>query len=85
MKKLLFIALATILGLSSCKKQDLTLTRVGFYVIDPTYTAPQDDGYIYNLYIDNQYEGGLKVSTTESMDSTLMNFKLSMLKSISLK
>lgn len=75
MNKILFIALATILGLCACQKQDLTLTKVGFYVIDPAYTSPQDDGYVYHLYIDNQYEGGLKVSATESMDSTLMNFK----------
>lgn len=75
MKNILFLALVILLGFTACQKKDLTLTRVGFYVIDPNFTNPQDDGYVYSLYIDNQYDGELKVSLTESMDSTLMNFK----------
>ena len=60
--------------LSACNKQDLTITKVGFYVLNPTYTQGQDE-YDYNLYIDQQYRGKLKVSTTETDDSTFMNFQ----------
>lgn len=60
--------------LSACNKQDLTITKVGFYVLNPNYTQGQDE-YDYNLYIDQQYQGKLKVSTTETDDSTLMNFQ----------
>lgn len=67
----LFVAICF---LSACNKQDLTITKVGFYVLNPTYTQGQDE-YDYNLYIDQQYRGKLKVSTTETDDSTLMNFQ----------
>jgi hypothetical protein len=40
----------------------------------PATTQGQEE-YDYNLYIDQQYRGKLKVSTTETDDSTLMNFQ----------
>lgn len=72
--KITFFSLLVAIGLfSACQKQDLTQTRVGFYVLNPDYVTP-NDGYEYNLYIDHQYSGKLQVSTTETDDSTLMNF-----------
>lgn len=76
MKKILFISFSAILALTACHKEDTTLTKVGFYVIDPNYTQTQTDGYIYSLYIDNQFEGGLQISNTATMDSTIMKFKI---------
>ncbi|MBK9483458.1 MAG: hypothetical protein IPO02_16095 [Bacteroidetes bacterium] len=55
-------------------KQDLTQTRVGFYVLNPTYT-PIDEGDDHDLYIDQQLSGqNCKVLPIETNDSTLMNF-----------
>lgn len=73
--RITLLSLLVAIGLlSACNKQDLTITKVGFYVLNPTYTQGQDE-YDYNLYIDQQYRGKLKVSTTETDDSTLMNFQ----------
>jgi hypothetical protein len=74
MRTTLLSLLVAIGLLSACNKKDLTMTKVGFYVLNPTYTQGQDE-YEYNLYIDQQYRGKLKVSTTETDDSTLMNFQ----------
>jgi hypothetical protein len=73
MKSILLSLVVVIALFSSCQKQDLTQTRVGFYVLNPDYVAP-NDGYVYNLYIDNQFSGTLQVSTTKTDDSTMMNF-----------
>lgn len=73
MKTILLSLLVAIGLLTSCQKQDLTQTRVGFYVLNPTYT-PIDEGDDYDLYIDQQLSGKLQVSAIETNDSTLMNF-----------
>jgi hypothetical protein len=73
--RITLLSLLVAIGLlSACNKQDLTITKVGFYVLNPTYTQGQEE-FDYNLYIDQQYRGKLKVSNTETDDSTLMNFQ----------
>ncbi len=72
--KTIILSLLLAIGLfTSCQKQDLTQTRVGFYVLNPTYISPSE-GADYDLYIDQQLSGKLQVSTTETDDSSLMNF-----------
>lgn len=73
--RITLLSLLVAIGLlSACNKKDLTITKVGFYVLNPTYTQGQDE-YEYNLYIDQQYRGKLKVSKIDTDDSTLMNFQ----------
>ncbi|MBL7766943.1 MAG: hypothetical protein JNJ58_12655 [Chitinophagaceae bacterium] len=74
--KITHLSLLLLIGLfSACKKQDLTQTRVGFYVLQPSYTSA-DEGGAYDLYIDDQYQGKLTVSAIETDDSTIMNFQI---------
>ncbi len=74
MRLSLSILFLSVVFFTSCQKQDLTQTRVGFYVIDPNAQAAHD-GSLYSLYIDHQYRGKLNPSFTASNDSTLMNFQ----------
>lgn len=72
MNKLKLLGLLSLLAFFSCNKMNDHYTRVGFYFEANHAKADQS----YDLYIDDRYEGKIRVLNAEPSDSAMLFFKV---------